>query len=113
MSRKGIAWGAAAVAAALGMSLAYAQSYDYYVTCEGGHYNSFKACEAVTSYPAGKRHQWWGDQGVILSSNCFTGGRFCSVYCDGGISSGSVYVNFINSSGQLLGTASKSIGCRQ
>ncbi len=90
---------------------ATAQSVDFYVQCEQGHYNAFKSCEAHTDYVGRRSHQWYGDSGVILD-NCGAG-RFCSVYCRPGVDSGTVFVNFINrDTGQLLGTASTSIGCR-
>lgn len=89
-----------------------AMAYEFYVNCEQGAPNSWKMCEAVTDYPGTKVFQWYGNSGVMLAANCNSGRRFCSTYCSSGAGSGAtIFVNVLNSSGQLVGTTSDSIGC--
>lgn len=89
-----------------------AKAYDFGVTCEGGAPNSWKMCEAITDYPGTKTYQWYGNAGALLANNCQRGKQFCSTYCGiGSNSSTAIFVNVLNVSGQLVGTASKTIGC--
>lgn len=89
-----------------------AKAYDFYISCESGHVNSWKLCEAVTDYPGQKTYQWYGNYNALLASNCANNRRLCSTYCGSGSnSSTAIFVNVLNASGQLVGTASKTIGC--
>lgn len=89
-----------------------AKAYDFYLTCEQGAPSSWKMCEAVTDYPGPKTFQWYGNTGTLLADNCRTGRRFCSTYCGAGSTANTaIFLNVLNSSGQLVGTASKTIGC--
>jgi hypothetical protein len=89
-----------------------ASAYDFYAYCEQGAPNSWKACEAATDYPGRKTFQWYGNTGALLAANCSNGRQFCSAYCRPGAGAGTaVFVNILNSSGQLVGTASDTLGC--
>lgn len=88
-------------------------AYAAHVTlaCEPGVPSNWAFCEARTDDPDADSYQWTADAGVRLSGLCFNGNQFCQA-CRGPSGGGRIYVDVLNSNGQVIASASRGVPCR-
>lgn len=80
------------------------------LTCEQGAPGSWKVCEAMPEgYP---KYIWTVSGGGIMDPYvCTSDSNLCTAFCMRGSTSGFLHVSIYNSSNQLVGSTSKSLGC--
>lgn len=78
--------------------------------CEQGAPGSWKMCEAQ---PEGQPTYVWSVSGggILDPYVCTSNSNICTAFCKQGSRSGYLNVSVYNSSNQLIGSASKSLGC--
>jgi len=80
------------------------------ISCEQGAPGSWKVCEA---HPEGYSKYVWSVSGggVLDPYVCTIDSTVCTAFCQRGSRSGFLNVSVYNQLDQLVGTASKSLGC--
>lgn len=87
-----------------------ANAFAVVLHCEQGNPNSWKTCEASPE-DAGM-YIWTVSGGAQLDSGvCTTTSNVCTAICTKGSRSGRLHVSVYDTSGALIGTASRSLGC--